>query len=155
MIDAPEIIETHEQLTAVIHLTVPRAEIQKVMGPGLREVLETLRAQGVEPAGRWFTRHLKMPSDVFDFEVGVPVRAKVTPAGRVENGTLPATKVARTTYYGGYEGLGSAWGELESWINASGHVSASWLWETYVTDPAANPDTSTWRTELTRPLVEA
>ncbi len=153
MIDAPEILKTNEQLTAVIHLTVPSSEVRNVMGPGIREVLETLKAQGVEPAGRWFTRHLKNPSDVFDFEVGVPVWAAVKAEGRVKNGTLPASKVARTVYHGGYEGLGSAWGELESWIKENGHTSATWLWETYVTDPGANPDPSTWRTELTRPLV--
>ena len=31
MIDAPQFIQTEEQLTAVIHLTVPRTEISNVM----------------------------------------------------------------------------------------------------------------------------
>jgi effector-binding domain-containing protein len=152
MIDAPEIIETETRLTAVVHITCPRAKIREVMGPGLREVLEALKAQGVEPTGRWFTHHLKMPAEVFDFEVGVPVATKVKETGRVQNGTLPATKVARTIYRGPYEGLGDAWGQLEQWIKANGRASAATLWETYVTDPAENADSSTWRTELSRPL---
>jgi effector-binding domain-containing protein len=152
MIDSPEIIETETRLTAVVHITVTRDKIREVMGPGLREVLDALKAQGIEPTGRWFTHHLKMPGEVFDFEVGVPIAKKVKETGRVKNGTLPATKVARTIHRGPYEGLGDAWGQLEKWIKANGHSSASSLWETYVTDPEKNADSSTWQTELTRPL---
>jgi len=32
MLDTPQFIQTDEQLTAVIHLTVPRTEISDVMG---------------------------------------------------------------------------------------------------------------------------
>ncbi len=45
MIDKPKIVETSEQFTALIHLTVPRAEIQNVMGPGLAEVKAAVAAQ--------------------------------------------------------------------------------------------------------------
>ncbi len=38
MIDAPQITQTAAQLTAFVHLTVPRAEIRNVMWPGLMEV---------------------------------------------------------------------------------------------------------------------
>jgi len=44
MLDAPQITRTDEQLTAVIHLTVSRAEISQVMGPAINEVLSTLAA---------------------------------------------------------------------------------------------------------------
>jgi effector-binding domain-containing protein len=154
MIDPPEILKTSTQTTAIIRLTIPRAEIRTVMGPGIGELMATLRAQGIAPAGRWFTHHFKMDPEVFDFEIGVPVTAPVVPAGRVTTGHLPAATVARTVYHGPYEGLASAWGELEAWITDHGHTSAPSLWETYVTDPSANPDPTTWRTELTRPLAE-
>jgi hypothetical protein len=35
MIDTPQITQSAAQLTAVIRLTIPRAEIQKVMGPAI------------------------------------------------------------------------------------------------------------------------
>jgi hypothetical protein len=36
--------------TAFIHLTIPRAEIQNVMGPGINELMATIAAQGIAPA---------------------------------------------------------------------------------------------------------
>ena len=153
MIDTPQIVQTAVQSTAIIRVTVPRAEIQQVMGPGLDELMATLRAQGIVPAGSWFTHHLRMDPATFDFEIGVPVTEPVAAAGRVTNGQLPAATVARTIYHGPYEGLPSAWAEFNAWIAAEGRTAGPSLWQTYVTDPAANPDPTTWLTELTRPLA--
>ena len=43
------------------------------MSPGYRELMAALAAQGIAPAGPWFTHHLRMDPDTFDFEIGVPV----------------------------------------------------------------------------------
>ncbi len=154
MIDKPEITKTAAQHTAMIHLTVSRAEIQKVMGPGLSEVHAALAAQGIAAAGPWLTHHLKMDPKTFDFEICVPVKSPVSAAGRVKPGRLPAAKVARTVYHGGYEGLGQAWAELSDWIKAEGLKPAPDLWEVYVAGPESGPDPSTYRTELNKPLLE-
>ena len=87
------------------------------------------------------------------FEVGSPLPAPVTHAGRVKPGELPAATVARTTYRGGYEGLGPAWGEFGEWIAANGHKPAESLWECYVAGPESSPNPANWRTELNRPLI--
>lgn len=152
MLDTPEFVQTDERLTAVIHLTVPRAEIGEVMGPAIAEIMSTLAAQGVTPAGPCFSYHRKRPSDVFDFEVGFPVSRPITPAGRVKTGKLPAAKVVRTFYQGRYEGLGAAWAEFCAWIETEGLNAQDSLWECYLSGPELSPDPSNWRTELNRPL---
>jgi uncharacterized protein YndB with AHSA1/START domain/effector-binding domain-containing protein len=154
ILDPPQILQTAVQSTAVIHLTIPRSEIQKVMGPGLNELRATLAAQGIAARGPWFTRHLKMDPQIFDFEIGLCVDQPVTAQGRVAPGQLPGGTVARTVYRGPYEGLHSAWSEFGKWIAAHGHQGGPSLWETYLTDPSTNPDPSTYRTELTKPLVQ-
>jgi effector-binding domain-containing protein len=153
VIDTPKIVQTAAQATAVVHVTCPRSEIRNVMGPGYKELMDTLGAQGIVPAGRWFTHHLRMRPDTFDFEIGVPVTKPVAAAGRVTAGQLPAATVARTIYHGPYEGLSSAWEQLGAWITAQRRTAGPSLWETYLTDPSSNPDPTTWLTELTRPLV--
>ena len=153
MLDEPEIVHTHAQRTAVIRLTVPRQEVQKVIGPGLRELMATVAEQGITPAGPWFTHHLRNPSEVFDFEIGVPVDAVVPPSGRVMAGQRPPAIVARTVYHGGYEGLADAWGEFEGWIASAGHVSATELWEVYLAGPETSSDPASFRTQLDRPLI--
>lgn len=153
MLDRPEITESPAQLTAVIHVTIPREQIREVMGPGISELMSTVAAQGITLTGAWFTHHFRMDPKVFDFEIGVPVSRPVTATGRVKAGQLPATKVVRTVYRGPYEGLPSAWGEFEAWIKANGHQTAADLWECYVAGPESSTDPSTWRTELNRPLA--
>jgi len=153
MLDHPQIVQTEAQLTANIRLTIPREEIRNVMGPGIGELMAAVAAQGIAPAGPWFTHHLRMDPDTFDFEVGVPVTAPVAAAGRVKAGQLRATRVARTVYHGSYEGLAAAWAEFDTWIATEGHTAGPDLWECYVAGPEVNPDPATWRTELNRPLT--
>lgn len=153
MIDAPEIIQTTTQATAIIPLRIPKDQIQHVMGPGIGELMGTLAAQGIAPAGPWFTHHRSMSPDFWDFEISVPVATPVTAAGRVQPGQWPAMRVARTVYRGGFEGLGEAWGEFDDWIVAQGHRPADDLWECYVAGPESSPDPAQWRTQLNRPLL--
>ena len=153
MLDKPRITQTATQLTAVIHLTIPREEIQNVMGPGISELLATIAAQGITPTGPWFSHHLKMAPDTWDFEISVPVSAPVVAAGRVRPSQWPAMKVARTVYQGPYEGLADAWGEFIDWITANGHTPAPDLYECYVAGPGSSPDPANWRTEFTKPLT--
>ena len=152
MIDEPKIISTEAQKAAVIHITVPRDKIQEVMGPAHNDLTSALKEQGITPAGPWFSHHLRMDPGVFDFEIGIPVNQDVQPKGRVKPGTLPATKVARTTYRGGYEGLGPAWGEFDTWLKEHGHSTADDLWEVYSAGPETGNDSTLYRTELNRPL---
>jgi effector-binding domain-containing protein len=154
MIDTPQIVQSKAQLTANIHLTIPRSEMRHVMGPGIQEIMATLADQEIKLVGPWFTHHLKMESATFDFEISVPVAIDVKAAGRVQPGKLPSMKVARTVYHGPYEGLGSAWGEFDAWIKANGHKPAADLWECYLAGPESGSDPIKWRTELNRPLVD-
>jgi effector-binding domain-containing protein len=153
MIETPRILQTASTLTAFIHLTIPRREIRQVMGPGLGEVMAALKAQGISPVGPWFTHHWRIDASTFDFEICVPVSAVVAAVGRVQSGELPAARVARTVLCGDYEGLGTAWGELNAWIEANGHTPRQDFWECYLTGPEASADPSAWRTELNRPLL--
>jgi len=153
MIDEPKIVQSVAQPIAVLRLTVPRTEIQNVMGPGLQELLAAVSAQGRAPTGPWFTHHLRIDPTVFDFEIGVTVDAPVAAAGRIAPSEWPELTMARTTLRGGYENLGPAWGEFDAWITAAGHLSAPDLWERYVAGPESSADPSQWRTELSRPLL--
>lgn len=152
MLDTPTIVQTDAQPAAVIRLTIPREEMRNAMGSAMQELMATLAAQGIQPAGPLFSHHFRMDPAVFDFEVGAPVDAPVSPVGRVEAGELPAARVVRNVYTGPYEGLGDAWGEFGAWISAQGHRPAPDLWERYVAGPESGPDPATWRTELNRPL---
>jgi effector-binding domain-containing protein len=153
MIEPLRILQTAPQLTAFIPLTIPREDMRKVMGPGLAELRAVAAAQNIAVTGPWFTHHVKNPGENFDFEICLPVAASVTPAGRVQPGEWPAMTIAQTTYHGGYEGLGAAWGEFMAAIKAAGRQTVEGLWECYVVGPETSADPAAWRTVLSKPLA--
>lgn len=153
MSDTPEIVQTTDQLVATLRLTVPREDIRNVMEPGIAEVMAVVTEQGVGPAGKWLTHHLRRVPDLFDFEIAVPVLAPVQPTGRVKPGVLPASRAARVTHAGGYEGLGGSWHQLMAWIEGQGFTAGKDFWEVYRVGPDASDDPDQWRTDLYTPLV--
>jgi effector-binding domain-containing protein len=152
MLGTPEIHKTTAQDAAVIHLTMPRSEIRKFMGPAIEEVMRVVAAQGIKPTGWLFSRHLKLDPETFDFEVGIPIAGVIEPSGRVKAGELPGRRVARAIYQGPYEEIRTGWGELEKWIRANGHTPGEGLWECYIKGPESGPDATQWKTGLNRPL---
>lgn len=153
MLSTPQILTTEAQEAAVIHLTIPRAEMMSAFGPAAGELLGVLAEQKIEPIGAIFAHHFRITADTFDFELGIKVNAPVKPAGRVKPGQLPARKVARTVYTGPYEGLPGAWDEFDKWMTAQGCKQDVSLWELYSVGPQSMPDPKGWQTELNRPLL--
>lgn len=153
MIETPQLTDVTATDIAFISLAVAHADMPKVMGPGIQEVMAVAKAQDVGPTGPWFTHHKRITSTGFDFEICVPVRSPVTPVGRVLAGKVATRKAARTVYHGGYEGLSGAWQAFGEWIAAQGLKPASDLYECYRVGPESSSDPADWRTELTRPLL--
>lgn len=153
MLDEPFLVQTEAHAAAVIHITVPRDQMQEVMGPAIHEVIAAVTAQGIGPTGPLFAHHFDMTPGIFNFEVGVPVSSAVQPAGRVKVGEIPGASVMRTVYTGPYEGLGEAWGSFQDLVESAGHVLAPDLWERYLQGPESGPDSSAYRTELNQPIL--
>ncbi len=152
MIDVPELLTTTPQQYACIPLTIPLSAMREEIGSGCAELSATLRAQGLAPAGPWFTHHFRRPTDTFDFEICFPVATPVSPAGRVEPGLWAATRVARTVYHGNYAELPHAWGEMSAWLQNQGLAGREEFWEVYLTGPTEDPAPDHWRTQLNWPL---
>jgi len=153
MIDPPVIAERAALHAAVIALVIPRGDMPKHFGAAVAEIHAELARQGIAAAGPVFAHHLRMPPGMFDLEISVPVARPVTAAGRVESRDEPARAVAQTTYHGDYPGLFAAWSAFGDWIATNGHVPASDLFETYLSDPVRVTDPARYETLLERPLA--
>lgn len=51
MIETPQITQSEAQLTAAIHLTIPRDQIQEVMGPAIGELMAAVGPRVSVPRG--------------------------------------------------------------------------------------------------------
>jgi hypothetical protein len=69
------VTDTLPQMAAAIHITVVRSEIRSAMGPGLGEILKTVKAQGIGPSGPWFTHQFEADPTTYDLDICVPVSA--------------------------------------------------------------------------------
>lgn len=148
MITSPEVTTTTEQLAATIHLVISGHDMPKYMDPAIKEIIQVLADQGMQPAGPMFSYHHRRPSDTFDFEIGFPVSRAIKPEGRVINSKLPAVKVVRSVYQGPYEGLAQAWPALQEWVRDNGHGETGRFWERYLNNPDEVKSPSEYRTEL-------
>jgi effector-binding domain-containing protein len=149
---------------AVIRLTIPRADIQSVMGPAIQEIIATLKAQNIAIAGPMFAHHFLTGEGQtnFDFEVGFPTTTTTTTTtttpvanqGRVKSSTLPfATKTAKVTYTGPYEGLHLAWSDFGDQLAAARCVRLNTtMWEVYTVGPETTEDPTQWQTDLVVPI---
>lgn len=152
-IDKPEIIDATTKPIAALYAKVPAKEIQSQMGQLLKELSDELRNQRIKPTGPWFTHHFHAPGEFFDFEVCFPVESPIKGNGRVKPGEWPATKMVRTTYRGGYHGLGAGWQEFMTEIDTMGLKVSPEIWEVYLVGPDTTNNSDEWRTELNRALV--
>ena len=110
-------------------------------------VIPHIPETGASEVFAWYTSM----GEIFDVEAGFTVEASIGGRGRVQPGALPACEAARTVHVGPFEGLETAYAEMQAWMGANGHTPATGPWEVYLTDPQQAPP-SEWRTELIWPF---
>jgi AraC family transcriptional regulator len=104
---------------------------------------------GVAPAGPPFVRYLHT-GDQLEVELGVPVPQRELDG--IECSALPAGRVAVWRHVGPYSELRAACEQLEQSVERLGEEPAGPFWESYVTNPADEPDASKRVTEIYQPL---
>lgn len=148
--------------TAVVRATaVPMATIGELFDAVFRSVFPAAFERGLSPAGPPFALYTRVtdgPGAAADLEIGFPLGAPLSgplvdepieiDGRRLVASELPAADIAVTSYLGGYDGLGRAWGEFLGHIAATGRTPGLPFWETYVTDPTPDADPATLRTDL-------
>lgn len=146
-----ELVRRH---TAVVRVQTTLDKLPEVFDKGFSEVFGRLGTLGIEPTDPPFARYFAMEPQV-DLEIGVAVAEPITAAGRVQPGELPGGRVATTMHQGPYEKLSESYDVLYRWITENGMQPSGAMWETYLTDPSAEPDSSKWLTELHQPVTNA
>jgi effector-binding domain-containing protein len=138
------------QYTAVVRGEMQREEMPGWLSNAYRTVGAYLGRAHVSPTGPPFARFTFL-DDLVAVEAGFPVAQEIPGEGAVEPSTLPDGPAAVTTHFGRYEELEAAYQAVHRWLDDHGLVPASPHWEIYFTDPHADPDPSTWRTDLVVP----
>jgi effector-binding domain-containing protein len=156
--DVPTVVERAAQPYVAIRRSVTMGSIATV-ADRLPDVFGWLAAQHIAPADAPFFKY-----DVIDMagtmvvEVGMPVPAPMTGEGEFVAGVLPAGRYATVTHVGHPDQLADVTRDLLAWAAEQGlrfdvrTTPEGEAWgcrlESYRTDPAVEPDMSTWKTTL-------
>jgi effector-binding domain-containing protein len=143
------------QLTAIARATLRVAEIGPWLATTYGAIAGLLAARQAAPAGPPFARFHMLGQGRFEVEAGFPVSSPIEPNGDVQPSELPGGQVAVTVHVGPYDQMEPAYQALASWVTDHGGELAGDAWEIYFSDPAAEPDPATWRTEIVQPYRQA
>lgn len=82
-----------------------------------------------------------------DLAAAVPVSGSVTAIEGLQRLTIPKSKALMVSYYGSYENMEAAYGELGKY--ASEHqLHKEWALEEYFSGPAAEQDPAKWKNNI-------
>ena len=138
--------------TACVRVHTEVGHIGEAFRTELPKVASHVAEVGGVIVGPPYVRYLDYGPAGVDMEVGFPTATLIPHDGEVVPAELPSVEAAVATHRGGYDRLPATYEELERWIRAHGHEPDRAMWEVYLTDPSADPDTSHWQTQIVWPL---
>ncbi|MGY3556491.1 GyrI-like domain-containing protein [Williamsia sp. R60] len=146
------LVDNAVQQTAGIREQVPISELSEFFARAFGSTMAALQAQGVDTAGPPFGKYFGQPSDVVDVEAGFPVATPITPVDDVVPGTLPGGKAVEAVHVGPYDTMAGTYAELERYCADARLKPGVVMWESYLSDPEAEPDPEKWRTQICWPI---
>lgn len=144
------------QPTLVMRAKLRVDKMPEFMGHAYGGVAEYVERHRLEYAGMPFAIHRLLDEVTHEFEVeaGFPISedpGDVPGDSDVEVSSLPGGNAAVVTHTGPYDQMGPAYDAIATWIADNGHDPEGLAWEVYHSDPVAEPDPSTWKTEIIQP----
>jgi effector-binding domain-containing protein len=158
MFTEPKVDRRDEQPYMGIRMQVTMGEMPQVIPQSFEELFAWLGERGIAPVGLPFVRFHVIDMDaLMDIEMGVPVESSEEGDDQVTAGKLPAGRYASLVYTG-LDNAIAANGALLKWGDEQGLGWDKWpvekgeafggRYETTLTDPDEEPDTSKWETEV-------
>jgi effector-binding domain-containing protein len=165
MADTETTVETtdrHPQQSIAIRSVVPMSALD--IGAMFDEYATRLASytseSGIEAVGAPYARYREFGPERADVEIGLPVDADLPhledlePNEVIGVSELPGGRIARVLHVGAYDGLGSAYQGIESFMSEHGLKPADAPWESYLVLPdAAHGDPDRLRTEVCWPIA--
>lgn len=152
----PETIEFPDiHIFSIMYETILNADISAKIGESYQKILKTIEEKQIvkknEPPVCLFYSHNKVTSKIRPGII-VPGCSVVLTNG-VECVPLKAGKVLRIAYHGDYNNMESTYDAIDFYLEDNKlNKRENYTWESYITDPVAEPDTSKWITYIYVPI---
>jgi effector-binding domain-containing protein len=140
------------QHAAVARAELPMQELPGFFARAFDEVMRVVKEQGLVITGPPFGFYPRMPTATIELAAGFPVSATIEPDGEVVALDLPGGRAVVGTHVGPYDTLKETYQALTEWAASQGLELSGAMWESYLTDPGAEPDPTKWQTLITWPI---
>jgi AraC family transcriptional regulator len=147
----PEIRELTPKPAVVELASAGRDGVRDAIDNGFATLFGRLSQLDVEPADPPYIRYLET-AEPLELELGVPVASDAAARDGLRPGGLPGGRAAVLRHVGAYEELRAACERLRAWVREHGEEPAGPFWESYVTNPAEEPDPAKRVTDIYQPL---
>jgi len=127
--------------------------IDKKIGQLYGELTDYLKKYNLQMTGMPFAAYPDWdPSKPIKVEAGFPIVGPIKAFGRIKYKLWPGGKVVMATHTGAYKTVVMTHEAIQHYIQEKGFTPSGTVWETYITDPAKEPDQSKWVTEVYYPV---
>ena len=147
-----EIVQATAVPTLVQRFESTPEEFGRHLATALSAAHAAATAQGLEIVGAPFARYTVDDGGVLRSEAGVKLGEPGVAHGEVLPSSLPGGRAAVTLHTGPYGGLAATRGQMTAWLAERDYPLSGPMWESYITDPGAQPDPTTWQTRIVAPL---
>jgi effector-binding domain-containing protein len=133
--------------------TVNQMEMNNVHGKSFTEIRQYMNEFEIESDSPLMVIYHFWSDDKIDIEVGLPVvDSTVTGNSRIKLNKITQTNVVFATHYGAYERLPETYFGINEYMRKNEVVVTGPPWESYVTDPASEPNPENWETIVYFPI---
>jgi len=146
--------DTPPMQALIVETQAEMDNIPQAMGAAYEKLMGYFGAHGITPAGPPFSRydgHYETGQPI-RFEAGFPVQKKHTAQEDVIYRRYPASRVVAAMHRGPYSSLFITYNNVLKYINERNLIKNGPMWESYLTDPQAEPDSSQWETMVYYPV---
>ncbi|MDX2001980.1 MAG: SRPBCC family protein [Chitinophagales bacterium] len=151
----PQVIDLQEQWFATVSKkNVAFDNISESLGSMYGSIGAFLAQSKVEPTGppSAFYTNYNIEKRMMDIEAALPISGKIDAKNGILVRPLGHKKAVMLEYHGAYDKMDAAHDQLQAYITDNKLTIVGAPWETYVSDPMMEKDTSKWLTNIYYPV---
>ena len=133
--------------------TVNQMEMSNVHGKIYATINKYLDEQEVETNSPPLVIYHFFSDTLIDIELGIPVSdSAIHDQGRIKLNKMNAGNFVTATHYGPYDRLPETYFGINEWMRKNKVLVLGPPWESYITDPATEPNPEKWQTAIYFPI---
>jgi len=126
--------------------------ISSTLGKSYELILTEIQKQGLEQSGPPFAFYSNYNGETVELEPGIEVSTPGRSSGEIIAKTIEPLNALRIDHYGSYDNIPDVYLFIKELTARKLLTVGSDPWESYVTDPGTEPDTSKWLTQIYFPI---